>query len=110
MIINLLKYYKRRKALKKSNFGRSEGWVVELNGRNIAEFINPIEHDQLRFIYNLSILDKSMEEELMSSNFWDRNDLKFFSKALNEYSNSIPIVNPKINKGKRIVRVRYLFC
>jgi hypothetical protein len=109
MIINLFKYYKRRKALKKSNFGRSEGWIVELNGKKIAEFINPLAYDHFAFVYELIVLDESLEKEMENYEFWDTTALRFISKAVNEYYDGPKLnIRPYEDTEGKYITVKYL--
>lgn len=104
-----------KKRLIDTNLGRSEGWIVELNNKPIAEFLNPENVDQSMYNYDLVILDKSLSTKLITQQFWIDYDsqLRFYSKALNEYSNSSPIIIPQIrdNKGKTeyYIWLRYLY-
>jgi hypothetical protein len=103
------KNYKRRQTLKKSNFGRNEGWIVELNGKKIAEFINPRAYDHFAFVYELIVLDESLKKEMENYKFWNTTALRFMSKAVNEYYDG-PILNvrPYEDTEEKYITVKYL--
>lgn len=110
-LIKKLKAYRQiRKLYHSSNFGRNQGWIVELNGKVVAKFFYVHVDYPSYFTYKLKVIDKSLEEKMMTTEFWDNYDLKYLSKALNVYATTDPIVNPSNSHGEKYVNGRYLYC
>lgn len=90
---------KRKRELHDSDFGRKDGWYVELNSIRIAELINPNHHEMFWVYYDLIILDSDLTCEIQNEDFWLNDSLRFFSKSLEEYANMKPLI---VVDGKKL--------
>lgn len=70
----------RKKYLKKSDFGRINGWYVELGKERIAELVNPELRDQFWYAYDLLIYQNAKNKDLRCQIFWDNENIRFLSK------------------------------
>ncbi|MEZ4954773.1 MAG: hypothetical protein R2825_14495 [Saprospiraceae bacterium] len=93
-----------------SNFGRKDGWIIELNSKKIAELIDPIFEDMFWYSYEVKIIDSFYHKDLFTTEFWENDELKFLSVSLNEYCKNTPIINiiENDNHNKRVI-VRGLY-
>lgn len=100
---------KRQKKLEAADYGRKDGWEVKLNSMRIAELMHPNLEDMFWYSYELSVINSLYKEALSEITFWERNDLQFLSKALNEYCQFNPIVNFLREDSIKKVLVRGLY-
>lgn len=101
-MLNIFKS-KRRKKLEQSDYGRVEGWEVELDSVKIARLVRPTNEDMFWYSYELDLINPLFKEEIYKAFFWEKGHLTFFSKALNEYCNNKPIVN--LMEQERAVKI-----
>lgn len=107
-MLNIFKS-KRRKKLEQSDYGREEGWIIEVDAVKIAALIKPIYEDMFWYSYELVLINTLFKCEIYEALFWERSDLFFFSKALNEYCYNKPIVNLMERERMEKVLIRGLY-
>lgn len=83
---------KREKALEASDYGKKDGWYVELDDKKIVQLTNVRYGEMFWDAYDFTILDISKSNEIKDQDFWVNDKLKFYSIALKEYTDSEPIV------------------
>jgi len=107
----MFKAFKRRKRVKASNYGRKEGWYIELEGGRIGEIINPERIAEFWHQYELILFDKSLSDAVENYEFWDNPSLMYFSKSLEEYCKHSSIIvydNELSTPEKKVVKARLL--
>ena len=107
----MFRLFKRRKRIKASNYGRKEGWYIELEGRRIGEIINPERVAEFWHQYELILFDQSLSNTIENYKFWDNPSLRYFSKSLEEYCPhpSIIVYDKELSTlEKKVVRARSL--
>jgi hypothetical protein len=70
--------------LVKSNFGRDFGWILEWNGRSVAELVD-YHHDDM-FWYSYRVVCKSKEDQAIvhDPSHWNKDDFVFVNRVTNE--------------------------
>ncbi len=101
---------KNLKELKRSNFGRKFGWLIELEGEIIGELTDYEFSDMFWDSYSVIPKNEKWARLLFSPNFWYENDFKFKNKHYNIYVvNAVPKVGSKLKSDKRIeIRALYI--
>lgn len=89
---NIFKISERKKRIIDSNYGRKEGWYIELEGRRIGEIINPEHVAEFWHQYELILFDHSLSNAVENYEFWENPSLKYFSKSLEKYCIYFPII------------------
>jgi len=74
--------------LKKSNYGRSFGWIIELNGKAIGELIDNVFYDMFWVKYKI-IAYKGFEEMLFDHKKWAKCKFEFRNKHYAKYVNAV---------------------
>ena len=89
LFFNFIKKYKRKIELKKVNFGRDYGWLVEYEGEVIGELINCMQIDMFWDRYDLRVVgEKNLIEVLFDEELWMKNSFQFRNKYYNKYADS----------------------
>lgn len=110
-------YSKKLKQWKVSNCGRSNGWDIEIESEIVAELVNYNDFGQgyesfkIKFIGN-TLLDTIATLPKEKDNYFflpDIENIKFKSKALNEYSQGNVLVHLHKNDEGYSVSSKYLY-
>jgi len=106
-----LKNKKRRDdaELKKSNWGRSFGWFIELNGEIIGELVDDKFDDMFWVRYTIVPYD-GFEEFLFNHQNWDESRFKYRNKHYPQYVDAIHgrTIDKEENKYTISMRALYL--
>lgn len=104
----------RREDLDRTGYGRSLGWVVELEGRVVAVLDSPLREDMFWVSYAITPTtdDTRLAEALRSEVFWQGSGwtrLRFRSQALGLVAaNVFPASRPFVGPGRINLRGLYL--
>lgn len=100
----MFEFFKSRKisALKSTDFGRKNGWNVELNDQVIAKLKNPVFVDMFWYSYDLEIVEAAMSGQLADKFFWDRDGLRFYSLSLDRYFENDVIIQVESGEDGRL--------
>lgn len=104
--------FQRRREIWESNYGRDEGWFVELDGVCVAELVDCqfVDHfwDSYRIVPIANELD--IHDELFQRSFWDNVDhLTYRNRKFGDTSRSAwPAATPLTNDGRVVMRGLYL--
>jgi hypothetical protein len=106
-IRNLFESYKRKLAIWSSDYGRSEGWLLEFDGEVIAHLIDPIPGDMFWEDYVIATTSRAKElgMDVESETFWrnfDPKRLRFRSQSVNEYAEHAFPASGRHQNGERI--------
>ncbi len=109
--MNLIEKIKYAKQLVKSNYGRTLGWIVELDGQPIAE-LEDYAPDSM-FSYSYKIVCKSESDKLIAYDptRWDECDFDFVNCVTGErVSDALAVNGPEyIHNGRISIRALNLW-
>lgn len=103
-----------RRRLEDTNYGRSQGWDLELGGVVVAHLDDPRFEDMFWFSYTLVPLtsDPALAELLLSDAFWRGHGwhgLVFRSRALGIAADAaFPALTPFVAPGRLMMRGLYI--
>lgn len=104
--------YKRRLQIWQSNYGRDDGWYVELEGVRVAELVDCQFVDMFWDCYRIIPLENELNvnDELFQREFWDNfQKLIFRSRSLGDVADSaFPGATPLDQEGRLVMRGLYL--
>ncbi|MBX2840884.1 MAG: hypothetical protein KTR26_03885 [Flammeovirgaceae bacterium] len=102
----------RYREFKNSNYGREDGWYIELKGEVLGELIECKWEDMFWDSYEIHSIAEDKEKSLFDTKLWDNNRFDFRNKKFNNYAKfAFPSgihENITIGKGQRI-RMRGLY-
>ena len=104
--------YQRRLRIWQTNYGRDEGWHVELEGVRVAELVDCQFADHFWDSYQIVPVANEWEDEkgLLKRMFWDDfKNLTFRNRTFEEVANAAwPSSNPLNEEGRVYMRALYL--
>jgi hypothetical protein len=90
-----------------ADYGRSLGWFVEHNGRQLATLTDPRFEDMFWYSYKVTPLTE--DDSIFTKEFWAQNELTFRNMAVNEIAaNAFPAMNASPTKESPRLRMRAL--
>ncbi|MDF1665652.1 MAG: hypothetical protein P1V97_28090 [Planctomycetota bacterium] len=96
--------------LARTNYGRSKGWTMLLNGEEVATLFDPIFEDMFWFSYNLWPTSKEADALLRTNEAWEKHDPIFRSIAMDETVVGAYPAGPDYYSGERVhMRGLYLY-
>lgn len=105
-----------RKAVWRSNFGRSDGWIVESPSGPIARLVDPRWDDMFWTDYGLVPVteDPVVSESVLTREYWEKAEehgLRYRSVALDEYAeHALPALRgPELKDGEWRLSMRALY-
>ena len=99
----------RQKELERTNYGRSEGWVMYVDGVEVATLTDPIQVGQFWVSYVLTPKSDDCAALLNSDKTWIYGHLVFKSIAMNEECTGAYVGGETfINEGRVLMRGLYL--
>ena len=104
MIKKLLQKWRRKRELRKSNYGREYGWYLECEGKDVGELVNPEWVEMFWTSYEIISYDDSI---VYNKDLWTNCVFRYRNKKLNEYADyafaAIYIDTPGIKKGDKVL-------
>lgn len=108
--------YRDRLRVWETNYGRSEGWDLELEGERVAFMDESRWEDMFWVSYRLTVTtdDPALKERMMSEEFWKGNDwskLVFRSRATGLIAEkAFPAGAPFVGPQRVNMRALYIFA
>lgn len=89
--------------LQRTNYGRSEGWIMRVNGEEVATLLDPVWEDMFWFSYQLWPTDKEADTLLRTEEVWLRKDITYQSIAMGEITTFAYAGGSEFYNGGRVV-------
>ncbi|HEX3657442.1 MAG TPA: hypothetical protein VHV55_16755 [Pirellulales bacterium] len=109
-VINPIAIFRRARSLVESNYGRDDGWHIELDGVTVGELTDPRGHDMFWDSYLTHAADDAQAAILANDEIWMECRFRFRNRKTGAYAPAAHCGGkaPFVRDGRVVMRGLYL--